>query len=117
MKILLDSCVWGGVRDVLKKAGHDVIWSGEWDQDPGDKEILAYCYKDGRLLITLDKDFGELAIMHGHSHHGILRLVNLSTAQQAVMSREILDKYGEELFSGGIITVDVNRVRIRSAKM
>jgi predicted nuclease of predicted toxin-antitoxin system len=102
---------------VLKKAGYDVIWTGEWDQDPGDIEIFAYAYKDGRILITLDKDFGELAIVYGHPHHGILRLVNLSTAQQALICKEILDKYGEELYSGAIITVDANRVRIRSAKI
>ena len=41
MKLLLDSCVWGGVRDALVASGHDVVWTGDWDEDPGDDEILA----------------------------------------------------------------------------
>ncbi len=117
MKIMLDTCVWGGVRKVLKVAGHNVIWTGDWDQDPGDMEILSHAYKEGRILITLDKDFGELAIVHGYPHYGILRLVNLSTVQQASMCKKILNTYGEELYSGAIITVDANRVRIRSSKV
>ena len=117
MKILLDTCVWKGVLKVLKVAGHNVIWTGDWDQDPGDVEILSHAYEEGRILITLDKDFGELAIVYGYPHNGILRLVNLSTVQQASMCEKILDKYGEELYAGAIITVDANRVRIRSSKV
>ena len=40
MKILLDTCVWGKAADLLTTAGHDVFWSGDWDEDPGDEEIL-----------------------------------------------------------------------------
>ncbi len=115
MKILLDTCVWGGVLNALKVAGHNVIWTGDWDKDPGDIEILSYAYEEKRILITLDKDFGELAVVYGYPHYGILRLVNLSTVQQASVSKTILGKFGWELYSGAIITVDSNRVRIRSS--
>ena len=37
--ILLDSCVWGGALPILLELGHDVIWSGSWEQDPGDAAI------------------------------------------------------------------------------
>jgi hypothetical protein len=40
MKLLLDSCIWGGALSVLRYAGFDVEWSGEWPVDPGDEEIL-----------------------------------------------------------------------------
>ncbi|NJK90786.1 MAG: hypothetical protein HC904_02490 [Blastochloris sp.] len=40
MKILLDTCVWGGVKQELLAAGHDVLWMGDLPQDPGDSEIL-----------------------------------------------------------------------------
>ena len=49
---------------------------GNWPEDPGDEEILEYAYKEGRILVTLDKDFGELAIVHDTPHSGILRIVN-----------------------------------------
>lgn len=34
MNILLDSCVWGGVRTELAATGHDVVWTGDWPEDP-----------------------------------------------------------------------------------
>lgn len=113
MKLLLDTCVWGGVQTELLDAGYDVVWAGEWSEDPGDEEILATAYSEGRILVTLDKDFGELAIVRRIAHCGILRLVNLSTRQQAVVCRQVLTRYGNELVSGAIITAELGRVRIR----
>ena len=63
MKVLLDACVWGKARDGLVSAGHDVVHAGDWAEDPGDEEILAGAFREDRVLITLDKDFGELAIV------------------------------------------------------
>ena len=36
-----------------------------------------------RILVTLDKDFGELAIVRGEPHCGIVRLVDCSVTRQA----------------------------------
>ena len=36
---------------------------GDWPTDPGDDDILTYAYQEDRILVTLDKDFGELAIV------------------------------------------------------
>jgi predicted nuclease of predicted toxin-antitoxin system len=83
VKLLLDSCVWGGTLTRLRAAGHDVVWSGEWPADPGDEEILARALAEGRVLVTLDKDFGELAVVRELPHAGIVRLVGLSALQQA----------------------------------
>ncbi|MFW6147662.1 MAG: DUF5615 family PIN-like protein [Thermodesulfobacteriota bacterium] len=33
-----------------------------WPEDPGDEEILARAHNKECILVTLDKDFGELAI-------------------------------------------------------
>ncbi|MBN1902783.1 hypothetical protein JW926_15770 [Candidatus Sumerlaeota bacterium] len=46
MKILMDTCVWGGNRDVFSSAGCDVVWASDWQKDPGDKKILSRAYKD-----------------------------------------------------------------------
>jgi predicted nuclease of predicted toxin-antitoxin system len=72
MKLLLDSCVWGKATAELRAAGHDAVWAGDWDEDPGDGEILARAFAEQRVLITLDKDFGELAVVRGMPHRGIL---------------------------------------------
>ena len=47
MKLLLDTRVWGGACQELESAGHDVVWTGNWPSDPGDKEILAYAHQRG----------------------------------------------------------------------
>ena len=113
MKLLLDTCVWGGASQELEAAGHDVLWAGEWTEDPGDEEILARAHSEERILVTLDKDFGELAIVHRMPHSGILRLVNLAARQQATVCLRALALYGEELQSGAIVTAESGRLRIR----
>jgi predicted nuclease of predicted toxin-antitoxin system len=92
-----------------------VEWSGEWSSDPGDQKIITYACKENRILVTLDKDFGELAIVYDIPHCGIIRLVNLSIKMQASVCSDIINRYGRELQRGGIITVEINRIRIRPA--
>ena len=113
MKLLLDTCVWGGAKRELADKGHDVIWSGDWSEDPGDEKILAKAYDEQRVLVTLDKDFGELAIVRGLAHYGIVRLVNIAAKRQASVCSSILARYTDELQVGGIVTVTETHVRIR----
>ena len=113
MKILLDSYVWGKARHELEAAGHDVVYTGDWPNDPGDEEILAIAHAQGRVLVTLDKDFGELAVLHGRPHSGILRLVGLSASQQATICLQVLARHGDELALGAIVTAELGRLRIR----
>lgn len=115
MKLLIDTCISGTVRDALQAAGHDAVWIGDWPQDPGDDEILDHAYQQNRILITLDKDFGELAVVHGRPHSGIVRLVNWSAQQQAITSLLVLGKYSAELESGAIVTAEPGRIRVRPA--
>ena len=113
MKLLLDTCVWGGAKKTLENSGHDVFWTGNCSEDPGDEEILAMAHDEGRILVTLDKDFGELAIVKGKPHSGILRLVNLSAKQQGIVCLRVIEAYGQDLQSGAMITVEPGRIRIR----
>lgn len=116
MKLLLDSCVWAGARDQLTATGHDVVWVGDWPEDPGDEEILELALREARILVTLDKDFGELAVVRGKRHSGILRLVNFSSAQQGVACVAILEHYAGDLELGAIITAEPGRLRIRPSE-
>lgn len=113
MKLLLDSCVWGGAKAVLLAAGHDVIWSGDWDEDPGDEEILAFAHREGRVLITIDKDFGDLAIHQGQPHNGIIRIVDFGAREQGFVCKAIVEQYADDIAARSIITVHRGRVRIR----
>src|SRR5437867_8782513 len=75
VKILLDACVSGGASGTLRAAGHDVVWAGDWDESASDEDIIARAAAEGRILVTLDKDFGELAVVQRVPHAGIIRLV------------------------------------------
>ncbi len=113
MKLLLDACVWGGAKERIAAAGHDVTWAGDWPTDPGDEEILERARLEGRVLVTLDKDFGELAIVHGKPHTGILRLVGIAAQQQSAICLQILESHGAELAAGGLLTAEPGRLRVR----
>lgn len=116
MKLLLDSCVSGALKAPLESAGHDVTWAGDWPVDPGDEEILARAHAEGRTLVTLDKDFGELAIVRGAAHSGIVRLAGLRLAVQSEAILRVLALHGAELEEGGVVTVEPGRVRVRNAR-
>ena len=55
MKVLLDSCVWGGALDVISAAGHDAVWAGAWEPDPADTAILAFANREGRTDSNRDE--------------------------------------------------------------
>lgn len=113
MKILLDTCVWGGTARELAKGAHDVVWVGDWEDDPGDEELLRQAYREERILVTLDKDFGELAVVRRYPHAGIIRLVNFPAKEQARMCLQIIDRHGQELQAGAVVTAELGRLRIR----
>lgn len=113
MKILLDTCVWGDVALELRSEGYDVVWMGDFPEDPGDEEILEKAFRENRLLVTLDKDFGELAVAQKKPHCGIIRLVNFSIKQQAAVCLHILSSYDKKLLQQAIITAEGGRIRIR----
>lgn len=113
MKLLLDTCVWGHARKELALGGHDAVWAGDWPEDPGDEEILTRAYDEGRILVTLDKDFGEHAIVRRMPHCGIVRLVGFAARQQAAACARVLERHGKELLTGAIVTVEPGRLRFR----
>jgi len=113
--ILLDTCVWGGVLPALIEFGHDAVWSGSWDQDPGDRAILETAHLQNRILVTLDKDFGELAILKGMPHKGIIRLSGFRTAQMAKIIDHLVKTYHQDLVQGAIITANPERIHIRKS--
>ena len=114
MRILLDSCVWGLAKAELIAMGHDVVWAGDWPTDPGDIEILQWAHDEQRILVTLDKDFGELAVLDRRPHCGIVRLVGVRAEAQAAVCRSAIELYASELTGRAIVTVEPGRVRIRS---
>lgn len=66
-----------------------------------------------RILVTLDKDFGELAVLRNLPHCGIIRIVGFSVRQHGPVYVSILQAHAIELQSGAIVTAQPGRLRIR----
>ena len=113
MRVLMDSCVAGAAAGIVLGAGHDVSWAGDWPHDPGDQEILRRAADEGRVLVTIDKDFGELAVVQGMLHVGLIRLVGFRASDQGPAVLRLLAKYESELAAGAILTAEPWRVRVR----
>ena len=113
MKLLLDTCISPRTLKALEAAGHDAVWTGNWPADPGDEVILDTAYKESRILITLDKDFGELAVVFGKPHCGIVRLVDIRPELQTHACETVLERYSDVLAAGAIVTVGPNGTRLR----
>jgi predicted nuclease of predicted toxin-antitoxin system len=114
MRLLLDSCVWGPAAEELRAAGHDVCCIHDLPVDPGDEEVLRESVTADRVLITLDKDFGELVFVLGHTHRGILRLVNIRARDQGRTVLGVLARHGRDLEKGAIVVVLTDRIRVRA---
>jgi predicted nuclease of predicted toxin-antitoxin system len=65
------------------------------------------------VLVTMDKDFGELAVVRGVSHCGIVRLVDVAASRQAEVCLMVLKRYETDLNRGALITVSSGLTRIR----
>jgi predicted nuclease of predicted toxin-antitoxin system len=107
--------MWGPTAAALRRAGHDVEWVGDWPSDPGDQVILEQAHAERRVLVTLDNDFGELAVRRGVRHSGIIRLAMTTVQLEADVCLAVIGAYAQELPHGAIVTATRRRMRIRLA--
>lgn len=90
MKFLLDVCSSSrSLRALLTSLGHDVRLVGEGDPCASDEMVLASAHQEGRIVVTEDKDFGELIVVRRRPHSGIIRFLELPIAEQAVAMQEV----------------------------
>lgn len=61
MRILANENFPGAAVIALRDRGHDVTWIRADAPGSTDFQVLARAQVEGRILITFDKDFGELA--------------------------------------------------------
>ncbi len=113
MRLLADSCVAGGTVRALRHAGHDVEWVAEWGRDPGDRAILRYAHEHDRVLLTDDKDFGDLAFRDAQPHSGIVLIANgLTLAEEQQRVVHALAQHAEDLKAGYIVVIALDRTRL-----
>ena len=92
MNFLVDRCAGRRLTQWLQSQGHNALDARELGPDPGDRALLERAVSENRILITMDKDFGELIHLHGRPHTGLIRLPEVRMAQRItlVVQRQLL---------------------------
>jgi predicted nuclease of predicted toxin-antitoxin system len=114
MRLLLDQNIDARLIPYLDSWGHDVIRIGrEHPHDLADDQILALAYAEQRIVITNDRDFGELVFSHGRPHAGVIlfRLGSADLPTKVARLSEVLTQYSDQLDHFIVVTLDAIRVR------
>jgi predicted nuclease of predicted toxin-antitoxin system len=74
MKFIVDECTGSNVANFLLKNNFDVISVFDEFRSASDEFILAKCYNESFIIITSDKDFGEMVFRQNLKHCGIILL-------------------------------------------
>ena len=113
MKFIIDaSADSSDLRAMLIKQGHDVVTAAEIGPGTPDDVLLARAAREQRVLITEDKDFGELVFVYRMPHAGIVRLTDMSSQQRLEAVRELLEHHSSALGQSKILVVSPNQVRV-----
>jgi predicted nuclease of predicted toxin-antitoxin system len=114
MRFLLDVCADSRkMRATLISQGHDVLPILERNPKAPDEEILALAIEEERIIITEDKDFGELIFLRKLPHLCVIRLVGMPIADKVKAVLELIENNSDAIEKGFLITVTPNRIRTR----
>ena len=114
MKFLLDACASSHrMHSTLMRLGHDVIPALEFNPSASDEELPEFATEEQRILITEDKDFGELVIVRKLSHPCIIRFVDMPVREKAAAMLELLEHRENDLLEDALIVVTRSRIRVR----
>jgi len=117
MNFLVDEGVDRQIVDKLRQDGHAVLYIAEMAPGIADDEVLEIANEKGALLLTSDKDFGELVYRQGRLMSGVIlvRLAGLSPIRKAEIVASAIGQHSDEL-SSAFAVVTPTTVRIRRAK-
>lgn len=99
MRFLVDECTGPKVAEWLRSAGHEVFSVFDEAQGMADVDVLEKALSENWILITNDKDFGEMVFRERREHHGIifLRLEDERSGNKIEVLRHLLESYSEKL--------------------
>jgi len=112
VKFLIDRCAGHRLAEWLRERGHDVSEARDRGPDPGDRTLLQWAATEGRVLVTMDKDFGEFLFVEKASHCGLIRLPDVPSQQRILLMEQLLAEHKRELSEHAIVTVRGGRIRI-----
>lgn len=99
LRVLVDAGVGAAVEEWFRQNGHDTHAVRDRDPRMEDADILAWAVADRRIVVTMDKDFGELVHHAAQPHAGVLllRLEGASGQEKTRVIEEIITKFGDQL--------------------
>ena len=113
MRFLVDECAGTSVADWLKGLKFDVFSVFEQWRGASDDAILEKCQNENYILITSDKDFGEMVFRNQKVHNGIILVrcnPNIYSKRIEVLEK-LLNNYPEKL-ARNFVVVSNESVRI-----
>lgn len=114
MRFLADENVSRLVIERRRGDGHEVASIVEMNSGAPDKTVLKTADVEGRILITEDRDFGELVVRQRMSVRGVLllELDRLTNRAEADRVSHIVSTYAEKLLDN-LAVIEPSRIRLR----
>ncbi len=102
MRFVADESVDKQIVDRLRAAGHSVLFIAESEPSVSDEIVLTRSREQDAVLVTADKDFGELVFRQHLSHCGILliRLAGLPSDEKGELVASVVKGHADALNSG-----------------
>lgn len=115
MRFVADECVDQQIVDALRESGYSVKYIKEISRRIRDEEVIALAETDNAILLTLDKDFGELIYRQRKSNNGVIliRLHGLKPTSKARVVVSAVEDKGKEM-EGFFTVISPNLIRIRT---
>ena len=115
MKVLANENLPLDMVEELRNAGYEVAWIRADSPGADDVTFLAQAVAENRVLITFDKDFGELAFRQKlPATCGIILLRITASSGQEAAKKVTAALTGRDDWSGHFSVIDDRRIRIRA---
>jgi predicted nuclease of predicted toxin-antitoxin system len=113
VRFLADENCDSEVVRTLQRDGHDVLSVSDVSPRAEDAEVITLAIREKRILLTEDKDFGQLVYAHGEQGLGVIFLRYPTSARRQIAKDviQLIKQHGEKLF-GCFVTVQPGRIRI-----
>ena len=114
MIFVCDEGVDRSIVEQLRSDGHNVTYIAELSPSIPDDEVLREANERGAVLVTADKDFGELVFRLGRLSTGVflIRLHDLPTHDRAALVGAVVREHAAEL-PGAFSVLSSTKLRIR----
>ena len=113
MRVLADENVPSAVLNALRRAGYDVFWVLTEAPGASDEFLLKSAQVEQRVVVTFDKDFGELAFRRmDPASAGILLIRYQPPSPNTVGDLVVAALESRPDWSGMFAVVEANRIRI-----